>query len=54
MTCLRWIYYYVAMNIKPAMKCWLGYYEFGLLMKGSMSITKDFLLYYIEYNWDKW
>jgi hypothetical protein len=54
MTCLRWIYYCVAMNIKPTMRCWLGYYEFVLLMKGTMSITKDFLLYFIECNCDKW
>jgi hypothetical protein len=41
------IYYCVAMNIKPTMRYWLDYYEFGLLMKGSMRILKDLLLYFI-------
>jgi hypothetical protein len=54
MTCLRWTYYCVAMNIKRTMRCWLGYYEFGLLMNGSMSITKDLRLYFIGCNCDKW
>ena len=54
MTCLRWIYYCATMNIKPTMRCGLGYYEFGLLMNGSMSITKDPLLYFIECNSDEW
>jgi hypothetical protein len=42
------------MNIKPIMRCWLGYYEFGLLMNGSMSIKEDLLLYFIECNYDEW
>jgi hypothetical protein len=41
-------------NIKPTMRCWLGYYEFRLLMNDSMSITKDLLLYFIECNCDEW
>ena len=48
------IYYCVAMNIKLTMRCWLGYYEFGLLTNGCMSITKDLLLYFIECNYDEW
>jgi hypothetical protein len=31
------------------MRCWFGYYEFELLMNGSMSITND-----IECNCDEW
>jgi hypothetical protein len=48
MTHLRWIYIYycVVMNTKPNMRCCLGYYEFGLLMNGSMSVMKDLLLYF--------
>jgi hypothetical protein len=42
------------MNIKLTMRCWLGYYEFGLLKNGCMSITKDILLYFIECNYDEW
>ena len=54
MTCLRWIYYCVAMKIKLTMRCGLGYYEFGLLMNGSMSSKKDLLLYFIECICDEW
>jgi hypothetical protein len=54
MTCLRWIYYCVVMKIKLTMRCGLGYYEFGLLMNGSMSSTKDLLLYFIECICDEW
>jgi hypothetical protein len=54
MTCLRWIYYCVAMNIKWTMRCGLSYYKFGLLTNGCMSITKDLLMYFIECNYDEW
>jgi len=32
----------------------MGYYEFGLLMNGSISITKDLLLYFIRCKFDEW
>jgi hypothetical protein len=54
MTYLKWIYYRVAMNIKPTIRCWLGYYELGLLTNGCISITKDLLLYFIECKCDEW
>jgi hypothetical protein len=53
MTCLKWIYYYVAMNIKPTMRCWLDYYEFRIMMNGCMSFIKDLLLYFMGCNYDE-
>jgi len=54
MPCLKWMYYRVAMNIKPTMRCWLGYYEFRLLTNGCMSISNDLLLYFIKSNCEEW
>jgi EamA domain-containing membrane protein RarD len=53
MTYLRWIYYCIAINDKLTMRCWLGYYEFRLLMNGCISIRKDLPLYFIECNCDE-
>ena len=48
MTCLRWICIIVLRWILNDYEMLMGYYEFGLLMNGSMSNTKD-----IECNSDE-
>jgi len=51
---LKWIYYYVVMNIKLNMRYWLGNYEFGLWRMVVWVLQMIYCCIFIECNCDEY